>query len=168
MEVMRKYWDAPPRHLFCLMADFVSLKHRARLLDAEEAGFSIDPAEPTLRPLPPPPPPKPAVPWTLPPVKETPPQRKPELHAWDLEREQNVYRPVEPPPSISPLMWIFPVLAACCIVGLTWSLLPYFFPKKPVYFWEEPGKSKPPPAKRPWRARTILRKNVQPGRIGIP
>ncbi len=51
-EVRRGFRNERPRHVFCLLDDFQNTKHRARLADADGVEFSVDPAEPTLRPLP--------------------------------------------------------------------------------------------------------------------
>ncbi|HVC09580.1 MAG TPA: hypothetical protein VNH15_06545 [Elusimicrobiota bacterium] len=52
--VMRNYYwgAAKPRHLFCLMENFMASRHLTRFVDAEGAEYKIDPAGPTLRPLP--------------------------------------------------------------------------------------------------------------------
>lgn len=79
-EVMRRYWCSKPRHLFCLMSDFLEHRQQARLSDAEGREFKIDPAEPTLRtePTPAPPPAHVRTPEVLPAARaEVLPQPQP-------------------------------------------------------------------------------------------
>ena len=149
-EVMQRYWNAAPRHLFCLMDDFIKRQHQVPLMDAQGSSFKIDPAGPTLRPLPKP----------VPEVRaEVPPQPKPERSYADLRRDledaqhnvrwmgielERLRNPPKPPPAPL-LLWVLPALGGCAAAAL---LAWYFFLQEPA--------APPPPPERPWIARKIL------------
>ena len=153
-EVMRRYWSSTPRHLFCLMDDFLALKHQTRLTDAEGREFKIDPAEPTLRPMPPPTPLQAARPQPEPlPLAraEVPPQPQP---APRLVPDWERYRDDRPKPQLSLIDHLLDVgqvvVPAVCLTVL--------FAAVGWMLWTKIGPSRAPaPApERPWLARKIL------------
>jgi hypothetical protein len=153
MEVMRRYWCSKPRHLFCLMDDFLSLKHQTRLADAEGREFKIDPAEPTLRPTPAPlpaprPQPEPLARAEVPP----PPQPAPRVvPAWEKAAYPEWHRDDRPKPQPALIDRLLDVPAVCLTV---------LFAAGGWLLWTNMPSAAPQPPQKPWAVRTILNQEV--------